>query len=171
LNTGMRKGEILNLRWEDVDLGKKIITVKQTKNDEDRQIPINDFLLQLLRNMSKRSEYVLFNSSGGKRKSVKTAWHNTLVRANITDFRFHDLRHTVATRLSRAKVTESVIALILGHTRSNITGRYINPLWDEIVEAVSVLGDLCHEFVTHSELSQNELEVKGINNKKIDGAV
>ena len=70
-------------------------------------------------------------------------------KAGIEDFHFHDLRHTVATRLSRAKVTESVIAMLLGHKRTTITSRYINPHWEEMAEAVEVLSDLCHALVTH----------------------
>ena len=62
----------------------------------------------------------------------------------------------MATRLARAKVTESVIALILGHKRNTMTSRYINPHWDEMVEAIAVMSDLCHRFVTGDENGQAE---------------
>ena len=151
LNTGMRKGEIFNLTWENVILDEAKIIVRYTKNGEDREMPINEFLLKILVELPHSNEYVFTNLYGDQRKSIKTLWENTLKRANISDFHFHDLRHTVATRLAKAKFSESVIAMILGHKRSSITSRYINPHWDEMVEAVDVLGKLCHEFVTRSK--------------------
>jgi len=149
VNTGMRRGEIFGLKWEDIDLAKRKILIKHTKSGDDRTIPINSFLHRLLDSMTRDSVLLFTNGVGRKISDVKTAWRNALREADINDFRFHDLRHTVATRLARAKVTESVIALILGHKRTSMTSRYINPQWDEMVEAVGVLSDLCHVFVTH----------------------
>jgi integrase len=156
VNTGMRRGEIFGLKWEDIDLAKRKILIKHTKSGEDRAIPINSFLHRLLDSMTRDSVLLFTNGVGRKISDVKTAWRNALREAGISDFRFHDLRHTVATRLARAKVTESVIALILGHKRTSMTSRYINPQWDEMVEAVGVLSDLCHVFVTHDVKMQSD---------------
>ena len=146
LNTGVRVGEILSLKWEDVHLNKNRIEIKHTKNGEDRTIPVNSFLNNLLKSMPRDQIYVFVNRDGKKIGSIKTAWNNTMIKANIEYLRFHDLRHTVATRLSMAKVPESVIAMILGHKRTSITSRYINPHWQEMVEAIEELGKLCHRF-------------------------
>jgi integrase len=167
LNTGMRVGEILGLKWEDIKLDQGKIEVKHTKNDEDRIIPISLFLHQMLESMPRRSGYLFLNRDGGRIGTIKTAWGNALRRADIDDFRFHDLRHTVASRLARAKVPESVIAMILGHKRTTITSRYINPHWDEMVEAVTVLGELCHVYVPYGGKAENADDSKQYNNRKI----
>jgi len=146
LNTGMRVGEILSLKWENVNIDKRKIEIKHTKNGEDRDIPINGFLHKLLESMPREHVYLFVNRDGGKIGSIKTAWNNTTEKAGIEDLRFHDLRHTVATRLAQANVPESVIALILGHKRTTMTSRYINPHWQGMVEAVEELGKLCHRF-------------------------
>jgi len=151
LNTGMRRGEILGLRWQYVSLEKNKIDVKHTKSGDDRTIPINSFLHNVLDSMAKDSVYLFSNRDGKNTGDVKTAWNNAMRKAGVKDFRFHDLRHLVASKLARAKVTESVIALILGHKRTSITSRYINPQWDEMVEAVEELAKICHRFVTDSE--------------------
>ena len=156
LNTGMRRGEILGLKWENIKLDQSKIEVKHTKTDEDRSIPINAFLRSLLESMPRRSGYLFLNRDGGRIGTIKTAWGNALRKAGIEDFRFHDLRHTVASRLARAKVPESVIAMILGHKRTSITSRYINPHWEEMVEAVEELGRLWHLFVTQANNQKDD---------------
>ncbi len=152
LNTGMRLGEILGLKWEYIRLDQGKIEIKHTKTDEDRIIPINSFLRQVLESMPHKEGYLFVNRDDGKTGTIKTAWGNALRKAGIADFRFHDLRHTVASRLARAKVPESVIAMILGHKRTSMTSRYINPHWEEMAEAVEVLGKLCHVFVTDGKM-------------------
>ena len=156
VNTGMRRGEIYGLKWENVDLDKSKIDVKHTKSGDDRTIPINSFLWNLLRSIDKDSTLVFTNTIGGKISDVRTAWHKALNDAGIKDFRFHDLRHTVATMLAQAKVHESVIAMILGHKRTTMTSRYINPQWDEMVEAVENLSIVCHRLVTDTNSNQEE---------------
>ncbi len=170
LNTGMRRGEILGLKWEDIKLDQGKIEVKHTKNDEDRVIPISAFLKCLLESMPHRSGYLFLNRQKAKMSSIKTAWGNVIRKAGIEDFHFHDLRHTVATRLARAKVTESVIAMILGHKRSTITSRYINPHWVEMVEAVVVLSDLCHRFVTDETEPEADEPTNNQTNNGLDEA-
>jgi len=156
LNTGMRRGEIYGLKWENVDLGKRRILVKHTKSGEDRTIPINSFLAGMLDSMVKETALLFTNKVGRKVSDVKTAWRNALRDGGIVDFRFHDLRHTVATILARSRVPEAVIAMILGHKRTSITSRYINPQWEEMIEAMEVLGRLCHEFVTKDETGNGD---------------
>ena len=154
INTGMRRGEIFGLKWEKLNLESGKIEVKHIKSGDDRTIPINSFLWNLLSSMGRDSSLVFTNTIGRKISDVRTAWHKALKQVNIKDFRFHDLRHTVATILAQAKVHESVIALILGHKRTSITSRYINPQWNEMVQAVEILTRVCHVFVTQNEGTQ-----------------
>lgn len=151
LNTGMRLGEILSLKWENVGLDKQRIEIKHSKTGEGRIIPMNSFLIDVFKSMPRNDVYLFMNRDGKKIGSIKTAWNNTTKKAGIEDLRFHDLRHTVASRLARAKVPESVIAMILGHKRTSITSRYINPHWEEMVEAVEELGKLCHGYGSGDE--------------------
>ncbi|HOX85773.1 MAG TPA: site-specific integrase [bacterium] len=151
LNTGMRLGEILSLGWNDIDFTGRKFYITHTKTDEDREVPINSFLFDILINVNKDSEFLFINRDGKPIKSIKTTWHSLLRRLAIDNLHFHDLRHTAATRMARAKVTESVIAMILGHKRASITSRYINPHWEEMVDAAEILGRICHEFVTKAE--------------------
>jgi len=167
LNTGMRLGEILGLKWENVKLDQGKIEVKHTKTDEDRSIPINSRLRTLLALMPRKTGLLFLNREDGKIGTIKTAWSNALRKAGIADFRFHDLRHTVASRLARAKVPESVIAMILGHRRTTITSRYINPHWEEMVEAVEELSKLCHGFVTDWRKVESADDAKQLNNNKL----
>lgn len=160
INTGMRRGEIFGLKWENVNLEGSQIEVKHTKSGDDRTIPINSFLFDVLVSMPKDSTLVFTSSVGREICDIKSSWANALKEARITDFRFHDLRHIVASKLARAKVTESVIAMILGHKRTTMTSRYINPQWDEMIEAVEELTKLCHELVTNRQKSAAENAAK-----------
>ena len=166
LNTGMRLGEILNLPWQNIDLTERKIYIIHTKNGENRDVPINDYLHSILINETKGNEYLIYNRNGKPIKSIKTAWNTLKNKLGINDLRFHDLRHTAATRMAKGKATESVIAKILGHKRRSITSRYINPMWDEMVEAVEILGSLCHEFDTNEE--KHEMHENHNSNKIID---
>jgi integrase len=98
LNTGMRKGEILSLKWSQIRNG--FIYLEKTKTDEARQVPISSDLDRYLKGIRRRqhltSQYVFPDERGGFIRDIKTAFKNALSRAGITDFRPHDLRHTFA---------------------------------------------------------------------------
>ena len=96
LYTGMRRGEILKLKWEDVDLEQKIIFVKNTKNNEVREIPLNNLLTNTLKNIKFKSLYVFCNEDGKPYGSVRKSFETALKKVGIVDFCFHDIRHTFA---------------------------------------------------------------------------
>ncbi len=91
----MRKSEILNLRWQEVDLENRKITVVNTKNNEKRVIPINQTLYKELSVLQTNSDsdYVLLGKNGLPVGDIKKGFLGALKRAGIVDFRFHDLRH------------------------------------------------------------------------------
>ncbi|PMP95234.1 MAG: hypothetical protein C0169_05570, partial [Thermodesulfobacterium geofontis] len=99
LHTGMRLGEVLNLKWENVDFKNKVLVLfpDQTKNKKRHVIPLNKIAYKALKEQETmkllKCPYV-FHRNGRKIKSIKDGFKNALKKAGIEDFRFHDLRHT-----------------------------------------------------------------------------
>ena len=135
LNTGMRKSEILSLKWSNVDIELGIITIDQTntKNKKTRRIPINSNLKSLLLEQKIKgggSDYVFLSSSGNPYKfhdSINNAFNGACKKAGIEGFRFHDLRHTSATRMIEAGASIVAVSKILGHSDLKMTMRYSHP--------------------------------------------
>jgi integrase len=127
LNTGMRKSEILNLQWHDVDLDNRTIILRQTKNNQVRVIPINVTLhKQLVRLRSQRngSPFVFTTTKGTPYTTITKIFKRAIHRAGIYDFRFHDLRHTFASYLVMSGVNIRVVQELLGHKTLAMTLRY-----------------------------------------------
>ena len=128
LDTGMRRGEMFKLKWADVDLAGRIITIHalNTKTERQRQVAITARLAEELKKMyeqsSKSPESLVF----GITTSVKTAFNKVKRIAGLSDLRFHDLRHTHATRLVALSVHLSEVGRQLGHTQERTTYRYVN---------------------------------------------
>jgi integrase len=124
LATGMRRGEILGLRWHDVDLATGALTLWETKNGERRVVPATGAALDVLRAWGKvqpidRAEHVFSGTS-----SFHHAFERAVARAGIADFNFHDLRHTCASHLAMSGAPLLDIAAILGHRTLSMVKRY-----------------------------------------------
>jgi integrase len=146
--TGMRRSEIVKLRWEDVSLKDGYIQVVETKNNDSRVIPISGILLETLKDLKKKSksEYV-FTTHEGKPytyvDSLKRAWYATLRRSGIAKCRFHDLRHPFATRLVMAGVDIVTVQELLGHKDIKMTKRYSHPTPEhkkQAIECINLVG-------------------------------
>ena len=129
LNTGMRKGEILGLRWEHVDFNLGMIHVADRKNSESRDIPMNEILVETFEALEGRAdpgqESVFFNPKTGKPyDDVKKSFRAALNEAGINDFRFHDLRHTFASHLVMNGCDLMTLKELLGHKDISMTMRY-----------------------------------------------
>ncbi len=124
--TGMRRGEILGLRWEQVDLQNKVIILEaaDTKTREKREIPLSNALVELFQRIPKTlgSSYV-FTRKGQRLKEVKDDFLKACRQAGIVDFRFHDLRHCAVTNLRKAG-SDSVTMSISGHKTYAMFKRY-----------------------------------------------
>ena len=128
LSTGMRKSEILNLRWSDVDFFSKRITLNQTKNGEIRIIPLVGLANTLLKDLSGKRSIVtnlLFPSKDlTKPIDIRSAWEVALKRAEITNYSFHDNRHSCASYLLTGGASLGQISEILGHKSIALSKRY-----------------------------------------------
>jgi integrase len=126
LNTGMRRNEILSLKWCEVDLKQRQILVTRTKAGRNRLIPMNDTLFEVLRSLKpvSKSEYVFTSSRGKHFSTIRRAFTSACLRAGIKGLRFHDLRHTFGTRLIRSGVDIVTVQHLLGHYSVTVTQRY-----------------------------------------------
>lgn len=128
LTTGMRRGEIMALRWRDIDFDAACLTLHQTKNGERRGIPLVGQALQLLQERRAGrlddAELVFPGRSPGRALDFKRPWLKALGRAAICDFRFHDLRHTAASYLAMQGCTTLDLAELLGHKTLQMVKRY-----------------------------------------------
>ncbi len=143
LNTGMRRGEVLGLKWSQISLPQRLIRVERTKSGKVRFIPINDFLFhefQRLARANGSAEYVFLNPRNRKRLvDTSTGFDTANKRAHITGLRFHDLRHTFASRLVARGVDLITVKDLLGHHSVITTQRYTHSNADQKRRAVQAL--------------------------------
>lgn len=161
LNTGMRRGEILSLKWSQIRNG--FIYLDKTKTNESRQIPINETLEKVLdqirsaqnpkgdkvvdlkgkplkkKNLS--SKYV-FTYKGSPTQSIKTSFKTALKNAGIQDFTFHDLRHTFASQVIMRGGSLKDVQELLGHKTMTMTLRYAHLTQEHKKKAVNLLNSL-----------------------------
>ena len=125
IETGMRRSEILNLRWVDVDLDNGFAFLFDTKNGEDRRVPLTKAARDVLSKLPKQDERVFPISAN----CVRLAWERTRKRAGISDLRFHDLRHEAVSRFFEMGMSVPEVALISGHKDVRQLFRYthLNP--------------------------------------------
>ena len=163
LNTGMRKQEILGLRWEQVDLKNGFILLDITKNGDRRETPINDTLRRTLQGITRRLDvpYVFYDSKTGQRyQSVKKSFATACRKAKIINFTFHDLRHCFASFLIMAGIDLTTVKELLGHKDIKMTLRYAHLAPAHKVKAVDVLNGILtksqlHNYCTISGIQLN----------------
>lgn len=144
LNTGLRRGELFNLTWPDIDFSQKTLTVvgEGAKSDQTRHIPLNKEALQTIKEWKTQSSGLplLFPSqTGGVMDNVKKSWDGVLKEAKVSSFRWHDLRHTFASKLAMKGVPLNTIRDLLGHADLKMTLRYAHLAPDSKAAAVELL--------------------------------
>jgi len=148
LNTGMRLGEILKLTWEQIDKTNRIVHVTFTKNNLDRDVPINNFLSGIIETINENNEHLFHNPDTGKHlTTIKKSFASALRRAEISNFRFHDLRHTFSSHLSMGGIEENTRAELLGHSKGTITSNYTHANWERKIKAVEIIGKMCGQYL------------------------
>ena len=126
LNTGMRRGEILNLRWRDIDIKRGIIYIRNTKSKENREIPVNEQVKTALIRTRKHpaSEFVFHHKDGSQIKNIKKGYWTALNKSGIKGANFHTTRHTFVLHLVMAGAGLNTVREFLGHKTLKITLRY-----------------------------------------------
>ena len=130
LSTGMRLNEIRFLTWSVVDLDRNMITLFETKNGDIRVVPLLGKAHELLRKRAAElracNDQLLFPSTLDPSKpiDITSAWRRALSRADISNFKFHDLRHSAASYLAMSGATPNDISEVLGHKTLQMVKRY-----------------------------------------------
>lgn len=148
INTGLRKGELQSLLWNQINLEQRVIYLTKTKGNKHREIPINDAVFEILSELKgshlpKVDAHVFGAQNGGAYGNWRKAFDNAVERAKIHDFRFHDLRHTFASYLAMNGVDLNTIRELLGHSTYEMTERYTHlsmPHRHKAVETLNKLG-------------------------------
>lgn len=159
LLTGMRRGELLGLKWDQIRNG--FIYLTETKSGKARQIPINDRLAEVFKEVRRekqlKSPYVFADSKGRRYYEVKRSFPSACRKAGIEDFRFHDLRHTFASHLVMKGVSLKAVQELLGHADLTMTMRYAHLSKAHLQEAVAVLNNLGNIL----EMPDRKFHIKG----------
>jgi integrase len=141
MNTGLRRGELLKLRWASVDFTRRLVTIegRNAKSRQTRHVPLNEEATNVLRYWRDQTgdKGQVFGFATG----FKTAWAKLLKRAGITRFRWHDLRHHFASRLVQRGVPLNTVRDLLGHSTVQMSLRYAHLAPDQRREAVAKLNE------------------------------
>lgn len=140
LHTGMRRGEIFNLKWTDVDFERDALQVKKTKTKLNRTLPMNSIVKGVISSQPKTGEYIFASPKTKNRLvDIKRGFNDAREAAGIPDFQLRDLRHSCATRLSDAGEELVTVAEILGHTDVRMTKRYSHAIHERKRQALEKL--------------------------------
>lgn len=144
LNTGMRRGELFGLEWGSVNLPGKLLTVTagSAKSGRTRHIPLNTEALDVMTRWKKQATAtrVFPAQGGGHLDNINSSWDALREAAKLPGFRFHDLRHTFASRLVMKGVDLNTVRELLGHSDIRMTLRYAHLAPDKLADAVALLG-------------------------------
>jgi integrase len=145
MNSGLRRGELFGLKWENVNLAGKLLTVPAgiAKSRKGRHVPLNAEALDVLtrwKGKSERSGLVFPGPGGGRLTNINKSWAALVAAAGLEDFNFHDLRHHFASRLVQNGVDLYSVKELLGHSDFKMTQRYAHLAPDHLAAAVAKLG-------------------------------
>lgn len=146
LNTGMRRGELFNLQWADVDLKGRLLKVQGigAKSGQTRYTPLNDEAFSILVAWSNQadSEALVFPSpvTGKRLDNINSSWANLMADAGLVNFRFHDCRHHFASQLVMRSVDLNTVRELLGHANIEQTLKYAHLAPEHKAAAVALLN-------------------------------
>jgi integrase len=133
IETGMRRGELLSIRWKDVDQTTRTIRILKTKNGHSRTVPLTPKAVEILASLEKKDERVLPVTPN----AVRLAWERLRKRAGIVDLRLHDLRHEAVSRFFEYGLTVPEVVLISGHRDPRMLSRYTHLRPEKVAEKLA----------------------------------
>jgi len=153
VNTGMRKGELLNLKWSDLDFEKRLIYLSDTKGAARREVPMNDIVHDTVLTIQRNphSIYVFCHQNGQPYRDIRASLDKAATEGRIEGLRFHDLRHTFASQLVMSGVDLKTVQELLGHRTIEMTLRYSHLSPDHKRAAMDVLAKRMDTFWTHRD--------------------
>ena len=122
IETGMRRGEILKLKWSNINFDERIAYLEDTKNGEDRYVPLSIKVIELLSSI-KQSNNLVFPVSSN---AVRLSWERLKRKANVNNLRFHDLRHEALSRMTEKGLNPLELAEISGHKQLQQLKNYVH---------------------------------------------
>ena len=144
LQTGLRKTNIRLLKWNNINMEFRMIEITENKGNKHIKIYMNDVLYDLFRELPKlNDEYIFINPTTNKvysESAFRREWNKIKEKSGIKNFRFHDLRHTVGTRLAEHNVPIPVIRELLAHSDIKTTMRYVHTATLAMQNAMNVLN-------------------------------
>jgi len=153
VDTGGRRSELFKLDWRNVDLARGAVMFTKTKNGEDRSVRLTNRAKQVLMDLGPKKSGPVFTYRDKPIKDVKTAFEKARNTVGLEDFRFHDLRHTFASRLVQKGISIYEVMHLTGHKSLVMVQRYAHLAPDYQNRAIEALNELRHNFGT---VGQNE---------------
>ncbi len=145
LSCGLRKGEIINLKWKNINFERRVITLDQTKNNDIRVLPFTGLAMELLIKLDKSrrldTDYVFPSPNSNRPLDFRSAWLVALKKARISDCTFHTLRHCCGSYLLMSNVSLGEIAEILGHKNIQMSKRYSHLSTEHKAKLLASLND------------------------------
>jgi len=163
--TGARKREVLDCRWEDLDLDKRQWRIPTTKAGRPRYVPLSSGAITLLANVphDARCPYVFANPKTKKPyESIFNSWNTARKKSGLSEVRIHDLRHSFASFLVNAGRSLYEVQRILGHTQIKTTQRYAHLSQDTLLEAADAVGNLIGAAPLPAAPSPAQLGYRGV---------
>jgi len=137
IETAMRLGEIINLKWSDVNITHRFAIINETKNGEMRKIPLSNTSIDTLKTLTKRlgSDKVFWRWKSVS--SFESSWQRVVLKSGIENFRFHDLRHEATSRLFEMNLNMMEVSTITGHKTLQMLKRYTHLSIDKITKKIN----------------------------------
>ena len=176
LNTGLRRSEMLNLKWHDINFTERFLTVRETKSKKNRHIPMNQQTFDVLHAIFRHTpgDYVFPGDKPGTHLSesyVSNWFGKTVKEADIKDFHLHDLRHTFASWLVMSGIDLATVQQLLGHQNYQMTLKYAHLSPEHRQSAVDVLarrtGGLVSKNIKHGTNLAQTVKAEILENANI----
>lgn len=140
LETAMRLGEMISLTWQQVDIETCTVMLYDTKNGEDRAVPLSPLAIATLKEIPRPPECIRVFNAWSCSSSIKRSWKTALKLAMIEDFHFHDLRHEATSRFFEIGLNMMKVATITGHKSMQMLKRYTHPRVSDLVKKLAKNG-------------------------------